>query len=87
MRSPVSLGDLEQDAAENAPVESERCQQSVRRAAGTLRTEMTGGSSEEFKAKHACGCSSVSSRMKGKDIQTSEVLKIPLDFGLFCQGL
>lgn len=87
MRSPISLGDLEQDAAENAPVKSKRCQQPVRRAAEKLKTEMTGGSSEEFKAKHTCCFSSISRGMKRKDIQTSEVLKIPFDFGLFCQGL
>ena len=68
MRSPVSLGDLEQDASENAPVKSKRCQQPARRAAETLKTEMTGGSSEGFKAKHTCGLSSISSRMKVKDI-------------------
>ena len=42
MRSSVSLGDLEQDAAVNAPVKSKRCQQPARRAAETLKTEMIG---------------------------------------------
>lgn len=62
-------------------LKSKRCQHPVRKAAEKLKTKMTCGLSE-FKDKHTCCFRSISSKRKGKDIQTSEVLKIPFDFGL-----
>lgn len=38
--------------------------------------------SEQFKAKHRCRFSSIASKRKGRDTETSEVPWIPLDFGL-----